>query len=470
MKILLAVSMSNERFNTIPDIGLGYLASYARQAGNDVHYLDCVLEKYSLQDFQSALCDFSPDLLGIKVFSCDIEPARRMLKVAREILPGVKLAIGGPHPSSASAEDVFQQFPNLDFAMAGEADSGFVTFLSHLQTGISDFSDVAGLIWRDGDGVLRVNPRAFVMELDSIPFPAWDLLQPNRYKSGYSFMTPLLPAAPMTITRGCPFHCTYCQSHLLTGRKVRRRSIDNVIEEITLLQREYGVRTIDIVDENFTFDNAYATTFCQRLIAEDIDIKWNCPYGVRLNSLNEDLVCLMEKSGCVALSLGIESGSDRILESVRKSQKVEMVAEKVRMIKRVSKIALQGYFMYGFPTETVEEVRQSIRLACSLPLDMVVFHPLRLTPGTELFNQYVVEGKVPEGFDYQGYGHHYFVRSYCEIPDAEMKRLYKEAYLRFYARPKVIFNLLRMVRTWAQVKTLANGALRLTPLNRKICL
>lgn len=455
--------MSEERFNGIPDLGLGYLASYARQSGHTVHYLDCLMQQVAWDEYRVQLRQCAPDMVGIKVFSCDIGPARRMMEIAREELPQAKLIIGGPHPSCASAREIFEQFPMIDFAMAGEADKGFPLLLSLLNDGSDDFDAVSGLRWRDSQGFVKSNPIAFLEEPDQAPFPAWDLLKPEQYKSGYSFMTSRLPAAPMAITRGCPFLCTYCQSHLLTGRKVRRRSIDNVIEEIKLLQRNHGIRTIDIVDENFTFDNQYAAAFCQRLMDENIKINWNCPYGVRLNSLNEELVRLMEASGCVALSLGIESGSDRILELVKKRQRVEMVREKVTMIKRVSRIALQGYFMYGFPTETIEEVRESIRLACSLPLNMVVFHPLRLTPGTELFSQYATTGKIPEGFDYRGYGHHYFVRSYCDISDADMKRLYREAYLRFYGRPKVIIHLLGMVKSWAQVKTLINGALRLTP-------
>lgn len=461
MRILFTVPTSRERFNGIPDLGQGYLASYARAAGHKVGFLDCLAEGCDLDEFDRRALSFRPDVLGLKVFSCDAEIARDMVARVRARLPNTITVIGGPHPSCELPERLMAQFPSLDYAFAGEAEPGFVSFLESVSSNLSDFGHIPGLIWRDGDRNVRANPKASVEDLDEIPFPAWDLLDPSRYRSGYSFMTRKLPAAPMSMTRGCPYHCTFCSSHLISGRKVRQRSVGNIIEEIKLLRRNHGVRTIDIVDENFAFDRQLVVEFCEHLLREDLGVEWNCPYGVRLTSLDEEVVRLMARSGCFGLSVGVESASQRVLDTIRKSLEVEQIVEKVRMIRRVSKIMIQGYFMMGFPGETVEEIDQTIDLACSLPFDIVVFCPLRVTRGTDIYDDLREAGRLPWDLDYQGFGHHGFVRSYCDVPDSEMRRLYRKAYRRFYFRPKVMLNLLRRLRSVSHAKTIYHGLARM---------
>ncbi len=461
MKLFLSNTVSLERFNCIPDLGVGYLLSIARNAGHEVRFLDCLREHITYDQFAEAVRAFQPRVAGVKVYSGDLGPAREMLARIKALSPDILTVIGGPHPSTELPELLFEQFPELDFAFAGEAEPGFSRFLEKIESGATDFSDVQGLVWKDASGGVHANEKAFVAELDALPFPAWDLMDPRGYPWGYSFMTYKYPAAPMVLTRGCPFNCTFCGSHLITGRSVRKRGIDNIIEEIRMLQREYGVKSIDICDENFVYDNAYATEFCERMIRENLGVEWNCPYGVRLDKLNENLVRLMERAGCYGFSVGVESGSDRILHAIKKCLSVEEVREQMRMIKRASRIMVQGYFIIGFPTETKEEIEATIGLACSLPFDIAAFHPLRVTPGTEIYQNLVAAGFLQKRMDYGGLGNHYFVRSYCPVSDEEMRALYRKAYLRFYGRPKVIWNLLRHTRSKAQWRTILNGVGRL---------
>lgn len=423
--------------------------------------MDCLLERCDLENFGRRVLAFGPDVVGLKVYSCDLETARDMLRWVKSNCPATIIVAGGPHPSCEHPERLFKQLPDLDYAFAGEAEPGFTPFLERISAGKKDMDGIPGVIWKDAGGMVRATARAFAEDLDALPFPAWDLMDPRRYTSGYSFMTRCLPAAPMALTRGCPFSCTFCGSYLITGRRVRKRTIENIIEEIRLLQRDYGVRTIDIVDENFAFDREFVIGFCERLLRENLGIAWNCPYGVRLGSLDETLVRLMHRAGCFGLSVGVESGSPRILEAIRKNLTVEEIVEKVRMIKRVSDMMIQGYFVIGFPEETREDIERTIGLACSLPFDLVTFCPLRVTPGTEIYAQLQEAGNIPRELDYRGLGHHYFVRSYCSVPDREMRKLYRKAYLRFYSRPRVIFGLLRRLRHWSHLKTILNGLRRL---------
>lgn len=467
MRILFVVAISQERFNCIPDIGQGYLASCARSAGHEVRLLDCLLEGYDYDDFAGYVKSYRPEVLGIKTYSCDIGCVAEMARIVRQVSPRTVIVIGGPHPSCEVPQRLFGQFPDVDYAFAGEAEPGFASFLQRTASNRTDMSDIPGLIWKDSTGIVRANERAWVKNLDSLPFPAWDLIDPRRYRWGYSFMTSKLPAAPMAMTRGCPYSCTFCGSHLISGRRVRKRSGDSILAEMKLLKRDYGVRAIDIVDENFAFDGNFVREFCERLLSERLDIAWNCPYGVRLDSLDEDLVRLMARSGCFGLSVGVESGSQRVLDSVKKQLKIEEITEKVRMIKRVSTIMVQGYFIIGFPDETHDEIEATIRLACSLPFDLVTFCPLRVTPGTEIYSDLLSSGKIVRDLDYQGLGHHQFVRSYCSIPDDEMRKLYRRAYTQFYFRPRVVLNLLGQVRSAAQLRTITNGLLRMVRVPKR---
>jgi len=461
VKIQFVVAISQERFNCIPDIGQGYLATLSRAAGHDVQLLDCLLEKYDYERFGQHVKNHQPDVLGIKTYSCDIDSVRQMLRIVRDLSPQTVTVIGGPHPSCELPDNLFKQFPDLDYAFAGEVELGFVPFLEKIGAASTDMSDVPGLVWKDTDGVVQSNPKGRVADLDSLDFPAWDLIDPRKYKWGHSFMTAKLPAAPMAMTRGCPYACTFCGSHLISGKKVRKRSIDNIIDEIRLLKSDFGVRSIDISDENFAFERGFVARFCERLLSDNLQIAWNCPYGVRLDNVDEEIVRLMARSGCFGLSLGIESGSQRILDSVKKGLNVQDVVEKVRMIKRVSKIKLQGYFMMGFPEETPEDIEATIQLARSLPFDLVTFCPLRVTPGTEIYNELLSAGKIERDLEYQGFGDHLFVRSYCSIPEAEMRRLHKRASAQFYFRPRVVFNLLSQVRSVGQLRSVVHGLFRM---------
>mgnify|MGYP001367780462 CR=1 FL=1 len=464
MKILLAVSVSLERFHVIPDIGLGYLAAMAHDAGHEVEFLDCIRHHLSMDDWELEVAQRKPDLVGIKSYSADLEPVQEMMDRVKRVSPDIVTLIGGPHPSTEGANGFYGQFPHLDYAFAGEAEPGWIPFLTMLETGEHDFENVPGLAWKEADGTIRGNEKVLHEDLDTLPMPHWDLMQPEKYKWGYSFMTNKYPAAPMILTRGCPYLCTFCGSYLITGRKVRKRSIDNVIEEIKVLKSKYGVRSLDIVDENFVFYRDYVMEFCNRLIEEDIKIGWNCPYGVRLDRLDAELVATMQKAGCYALSFGIESATNRILKEIKKVLTVEQTIEKINMVRDAApKIMLQGFFMIGFPDETEEEIEDTIELARSLPLDIAVFSPLRPTPGTQIYQDLVNSGVIYANLDYdpEGMGHNYFVRSYSPVSDDRMKYLYLRAYKRFFLRPKVIANILFHTRSKAQARTIFNGLKRL---------
>ncbi len=154
------------------------------------------------------------------------------------------------------------------------------------------------------------------------------------------------PVAPIITSRGCPFHCTFCGGHIISGRKIRQRSIKNVMSEIELLYRDYGVREIHIEDDNFTFRKDYVLEFCNHMRSKFPNLTWTCPNGVRIDTLDEEMVEAMRSSGCYALSIGIESGSDKILKLMKKSLNIQKIAEKIEMLKKFD-IDINAFFIPG---------------------------------------------------------------------------------------------------------------------------
>lgn len=310
-----------------------------------------------------------------------------------------------------------------------------------------------------GKNNIIVNEVKRIDDLDSLGFPAWDLIKPETYPDaphgsffkGYPFL-------PMIITRGCPYSCTFCGAHLLSGKKIRRRSIENVIAEIKFLKEKYGVKEIHIEDDNFTLDKDYVARFCNRLIEEKLDIYWCCPNGIRLDTLDKELLLLMKKSGLYSVSIGIESGSPRILKMVKKSLTPETIKEKVELIDSVG-LKTIGFVMLGFPTETKEDIEQTIDFVCSLKLKRMNFSYLQPFPGTEIYHELLKKGEANK-FSWKNC----FLFRANYIPEGmtleDLKAIRRKGLLRFYMKPRTILGVLEEIKSPSQLKFLVRRAYR----------
>ncbi len=462
MKICLMSLHSHGTNSTVPPIGLGYIASLARDGGHIVDLCGPLDVKLGDNHLQQYLRGFKPDVLGVSVFSCDIDTARDTLRVAKETLPEIVTVLGGPHPSCAPAT-LFDAFPDLDYAFRGEAEAGFLAFLEALEDSSQVWSLVPGLIWRTPDGKTVMNERGMVEHLDDLAFPAWDLMEPRRYMTSMYFYTPALPAPPIVATRGCPFKCTFCANHCITGRRVRKRSVENIMRELRMLKEQYNIRGFQFVDDNVAFDSNLLANLCDRIIEEQLDLEWSCPVGLRIGSVNENLIQKMEHAGCTGISMGIESGSQRVLDMTMKSLTLGDVWKTVEMIRRVTRMRILGHFILGFPTETREEIDKTIDLACALPLDLASFYLLKPVPGTEIWHQLESQGVIDSvgTFAHWDWRNSLSERSYCELSRKELNDKYREAYYRFYLRLPIIMNMLKSVRTRDQMFRIMQGVKRL---------
>ncbi|MFH1593066.1 MAG: radical SAM protein [Candidatus Omnitrophota bacterium] len=450
MKVLL-VKPFNLSDHIQPSLGLGYLASSIRES-DDVEIIDCIKERVRPIRFGKILDHKKPDVVGIQCYTYDMTAVKYMLRQCKR--RSITTVIGGPHPSAAPLESMDLFGKNLDYLFQGEAEIGFKKLLDRLSGRCDiDYSEMPGLVWREGEEV-RINDKGFEFDLDSLGMPAWDLIKPEEYpEAQHGAFFKSFPIAPIIATRGCPFMCTFCAGNLIAGRTLRRRSPQNIIDEITMLYRDHGIREFHIVDDNFTLNRTFAKEFLMKLKRLNLDISWAVPNGVRMDTLDDEILELMKATGLYLISLGIESGSDRVLGLMKKGITTDKIRRSVSLIRKHN-IEIAGFFILGFPGETINEINKTIKFALELDLIRANFFTYLPFPGTESFNELKKNGRLDE----VSLKKFYFMNATFSpdgITKETLKNLQRKAFLRFFLRPGVLFRNLRQIKSIGHFKYLA---------------
>lgn len=472
MRVMLVTPVNPVTYQSIPDLGLGYLAAYLRRAGHQVDLVDCVNRGWDQGTLDAHARSWRPDVVGFKAYYTDIPSIAESVRRLSAALPATTFVVGGPHPSCVSPTECLETFPGCRFAFKGEAELG----LPMLVAALVDLSDavlatIPGLIWRDQAGRVHGNTGAVADDLDDV-LPAWDLLRPRAYDFSQTFYSRNQRVAPIIATRGCPLPCTFCAAHQTSGKAIRHRSVDSVLREITLLQRDHDIEEISFIDDFFTGNKRFVRAFCQAVLDRGMRFDWAC-WGVRLTSLDEPLLRLMESAGCYAFSVGVESGSPRILAHMAKHLTVQQIEDKLALIDRVTDIRVGGLFIIGYPEETVEDVQQTIEFARRIPLFMATFYPFNPLPGTPIYDELRRSGELPQAPDWSTYGPEGF--AYCprSMEPATLRRLYRRAFLRFYTEPRRVRRLaaeladrkrLRFIATRVQRRLIGSALVELRGL------
>jgi anaerobic magnesium-protoporphyrin IX monomethyl ester cyclase len=444
MKVLL-IKPYNKSDHIQPSLGLGYLAQAIRDK-HEVEILDCIKENVGAGRLTDRIKKYDPDVIGLQCYTFDLGFIDAAIKSAKHISPRIVTVAGGPHPSAAPGEmmEIFKD--RLDFCFRGEAETGFPKLLEALKNRSAGLDSVPGLVWRTRGEVI-FNSKTVIDNLDSIPMPAWDLIRPETYpESQHGAFFKQFPIAPIMVTRGCPFPCTFCAGSVVSGKKIRRRSIENVLNELVYLNKERGIREFHIIDDNFTMDASYAKELLRRLKKLKLGMTWAVPNGVRMDTLDEELLSLMKETGLYIISLGIESGSDRVLGDMKKQLTTFRARECVRMINR-SGIDVAGFFIMGFPGETVDTIKETIRFARELELVRANFFTYLPFPGSESYENLRVKNEL-HGIDWNSF---YFTNaSYVPVglTRRKLKNLQRLAFASFYLRPRVIYYNIRSIKSF----------------------
>ncbi len=451
MKVLLVKPFIDSHLVT-PPIGLGYLATAIRKR-HEVEILDCLKERITANLFSIYLRRINPDVVGFQVYSFDVAQVEKILKIIKDTNPDIITLIGGPHPSSLPVDSLVSM-KNADFCFCGESEIGLPLLLEYLESNRkSDLRVIPGLIWRE-NGEVICNPKAMPEDLDKVGFPSWDLIKPQDYPRGavQGGFAKNFPVAPIITTRGCPYACTYCAGPLIFGKKVRSRSVNNIISEIELLHYDFGIKEIHIVDDHFLFDINFAKDFCRQIIKKSLNLTFYGVNGVRIDRIDVELVNLMRKAGFYQLAIGIESGSDRILKLIKKGITVDMVRKNVKII-RNGGLDVIGLFIIGFPEDTISDIMKTINLACELDLKRAQFSCCQPLPGTDIYYSLKKNGKL-DNLDW----HRIHFSKISFIPEnltyLTLLKLKRYAFFKFMLRPKIIINHLREIKSLNQLKFL----------------
>jgi anaerobic magnesium-protoporphyrin IX monomethyl ester cyclase len=411
----------------IPPLGLLYLSSYVRQHGYDPHIIDLKVEAVDDVALVERVRRLRPEVIGIGAFTPDAHALHATARALKQALPDVPIVVGGPH-ASTDPEDVIRN-EAVDCAVLGEGESSFLDLLDALGAKRS-LDEVPGLALRGGSGeVMRTPPRDPIRDLDELPFPAWELVDIERYAIFHG-ATPVGKRRFMSIftSRACPYQCTYC--HTIFGKEFRCRSPQNVVAEIRELRDRYGIRVIEVSDDIFNLNWKRSTEVCRAIADAGLDIRLSFPNGLRADIMREELLQAMRDAGTYFISYAVESGSPRIQQLVKKRLDLDRTREVIARTVEAG-IYVNGFFMMGFPTETREEVERTIEFACTSRLHSASFFLLCPIRGTEIYDLAVQQGLTQLGDD-AGFDYHTGLTNCSTLSNGELLDLKRKAYLRFY--------------------------------------
>jgi anaerobic magnesium-protoporphyrin IX monomethyl ester cyclase len=347
---------------------------------------------------------WSPDVVVVEIpFSGWSKTAFEVVDAIKAVKKDTAVVLMGQHPT-ARPEACLSE-PNVDFVVVGEPENTVSELVDALALGNQDFKGVDGLGFKEDGKTKLTDKRAFIQNLDSLPFPARHLLPMEVYNEAVK-ENPLRgeiskPWTIITTTRGCPYSCVFCSVCILWGRTWRARSPKNVIDELEQVVKTYGVKQVDFYDENMTLDKKRMAEICDLIVERGLHIEWFTPNGVRADTLDEPLLRKMKKSGCKKIRVAPESGVQRIVnEVIGKNLDLKRVEQAVVLCKKVG-IKVGCFFVLGVIGETKADIEETIKFAYklrSLGADSLIFSIAMPLYGTELYEQAKESGYLREGF------------------------------------------------------------------------
>jgi radical SAM superfamily enzyme YgiQ (UPF0313 family) len=410
------------KIGMFPPLGMTSIAALLREKGIPVTILDPIPEGYS---FKQAL-EFAQgfDVIIITLAASNAQGSYQFFSR----LEGKVRIFMGTHATALSQHILEKGY--CDIVVRGEPD---YTTLETIRN-FPNLKGVLGVSYR-GEGRVVNNPdRPLIENLDDLPFPARDLVDNSKYRI-VSF--PGEPVAMVLTSRGCPFDCTFCATHLFYKRKRNVRSVENVVAEIEEIVGDYGINHIFLIDDTFTIGEKRVVSLCELLKERKLSIEWIC-LG-RVDTVTGPMLNAMQKAGCKEIIYGVESASPAVLETTKKNITLEQMHNAVKMTKDLG-IRVSLFFMFGNPGDTLESIRATSRLARKLNPNFASFNIATPDPGTPIFE----EMKDRLGIEsYETFDRLNTNFSMCEVPANQLRRELVKAYLLYYGRPTYWFNLVR---------------------------
>ena len=421
-----------------PRIGIAYLAAYLRERGVAVGILDCKAEEIDMEGAVARISDFQPDIIGISAYTEEVHEAASVCQAVKKSHTDIITVIGGAH-ASALPERVLTEFGDIDIAVYGEGEETLWNIIQAKED--SELAKVDGIAYRGGEGIIRNKPRALIKDIDSLPYPAWDLFPLELYRG---ITMPSLGAKgdsntlelPILSTRGCPYKCNFC-FHVY-GNSARFRDYKKVVDEIGFLIDNYGATQFFFADGTFGIRKGDITGLCNEIIKRELHkkIKWTAP--TRADAVTEESLRLMKRAGCLTCGIGIESGDSQILEDSGKGETKEQIKRAVAAARKVG-LPIEASFIIGHPKETRESIQHTIDFIKELDVDMLNIAIMIPYPGTKV-HQMAEKGEGNYRLLTKDWSEYTKQRGgpleLKDIPLRELRKIQARCYLRYYLRPK----------------------------------
>jgi radical SAM superfamily enzyme YgiQ (UPF0313 family) len=449
--------------NLLPPLGIGYIASVLEQEGFQVKIIDCPPLNLTHPDLQRIFETEKPHIIGFTITTVSVRSAIMAAQNAKAVLPHSLIVIGGSHPT-ALPEETMLNGP-FDVVVLGEGEYSFLELVQRFRSASKDFSGISGLMYRENGELIFTGQRAYINDLDSLPFPALHLFPPLSVYHPMPGNVRKTPYTQMMTSRGCPYQCTFCDRKVF-GQLFRARSPKNVVDEIETLMKRFRVKEVKFNDDTFNVDLKRVIDICEEILKRNIKIPWTC--RVHVNNLSPDLLKIMKRAGCWQIGFGIESADPKILKEIKKSMSLEEGRRAVQLAKECG-MNVKVSFMFGLPGETEETIQRTIDFAKTLAADIVNFHIFIPFPGTELFRTISARGALL----HKNYQH------YCQlnlpenmhlpfVPEGltenQIRKFSSQAYKSFYLRPTYLYSQLRQIRSLLDIYRYWQGFLAIIGL------
>ncbi|MCK6462333.1 MAG: B12-binding domain-containing radical SAM protein [Candidatus Pacebacteria bacterium] len=438
-----------------PPLGIMYIAAQIeKETNHQVEILDAQVDELTYEQLKTEIQKRKPDAVGITAMTFTLIDVIKTAKIVKEIDSSIKIIIGGPHVIIYPEETA--GIKEVDFVIIGEAEPVIKPLLDNINDP-DKLEKVKGLVFRKNDKIINTGRSELIKNIDDLPFPARHL---TNYKKYYWALSPYRPITTMFTSRGCPYQCLFCDRPNL-GKNFRPASAKRVVDEMEECQK-MGIQEIFVYDDTFGVDRRRVLDICDGLIKRNIKIAWNI--RTRVNTVDAEVLSALKKAGCQRIHYGVEAGTQKILNVLRKGITLEMV-EKAFKLTRKAGIQTAGYFMIGSPTETEEDILKTIKFMNKLKADYMHITIVTPYPATGLYAMALKEKVIDKDYwlEFAKNPTEGFVPKIWEkeIPREKLFYLMKKAYRSFYLRPSFVFNKIIRLKSGEEFLRKAKAAVKL---------
>lgn len=439
-------------------LNLAYLAAYLREKRPDIEIevLDCEALGLRYEQIKERIKKIKPDLVGITTPTPAFTQVLEVCRIIKDISPKIITVVGGPHPTALPRETTVEK--NIDISVIHEGEITFTELVEAIDKNRL-LSQIKGIVFKDEKGnIHQTERREQIQDLDSLPFPARDLFPLDLYFPPPTKRMSNKKAGNMVTSRGCCYQCTFCMASFMWQRKVRFRSIKNVVDEIEECINKYSIGEFNFHDELFTINKERTIEFCQEVKRRNLDIAWVCM--VRVDFVDKEILKEMKEAGCRKIMFGFESGDQGILDHIKKQVKVEDAYKATKLVKKAG-IKTAGNFMFGSIGETEKTIKKSIRLAKKLNTDTIAFFIASPYPGTEFYYEAKKLDYFRPDFEWKDFtlvSNNLPPLNLPDLPAEKILEWQKRAYRQYYLRPRYILQKIFSIRSKVDLLNLYNGA------------